>query len=395
MIVSRKVTVRHDQHSDILLMRKIFLKIHLWLSVPFGLIITLVCFSGAMLVFEKEISEAASRKMYFTGVPEDSRQVTLTVDSAAAIVRSTLPEGIGVTGVTVSSDPERTWKVGLSKPRRAAVYVDQYTGQITGRYERAPFFSFMFRLHRWLLDSMKPGETVFWGKLIVGTSTLMLVIVLVSGAVIWWPRTRKALSGRLKVNVRRGWKKFLYDLHVAGGIYAFVFLLALALTGLTWSFQWYRTGFYSLFGAESASGTSSDHGLHALGSDASAAVTDIWDKVVKNLAGKNPGYASITVSDGSASVSFGRLGNRRAADRYVFDPSTGEITGAALYKDAARTAKVSGWVYSVHTGSWGGVLTKVLTFLAALLGATLPLTGYWMWLKKRRIRHQQHRIHHQ
>lgn len=385
-------------------MRKIFLKIHLWLSVPFGLMITLICFSGAMLVFEDEISETAGRKMYFTGIPEDSRHVVLTADSAAAMVRSTLPEGIEVTGVTVTSDPERTWKISLSKPRRAAVYVDQYTGQITGRYERAPFFSFMFRLHRWLLDSMKPGETVFWGKLIVGTSTLMLVIVLVSGAVIWWPRTRKALSGRLKVNVRRGWKKFLYDLHVAGGIYAFVFLLALALTGLTWSFQWYRTGFYSLFGAETVSsggghgnagggvrpvsGTSADHGLHALDSDASVAVPDVWNKVVKNLAGKNPGYASITVSDGSVSVSFGRLGNRRAADRYVFDPSTGEITGSVLYKDAARAAKVSGWVYSVHTGSWGGAVTKILTFLAALLGATLPLTGYWMWLKKRRIHHQ-------
>ena len=32
-------------------MKKIFEKIHLWLSVPFGLIITLICFSGAMLVF--------------------------------------------------------------------------------------------------------------------------------------------------------------------------------------------------------------------------------------------------------------------------------------------------------------------------------------------------------
>ena len=38
-------------------MKKIFEKIHLWLSVPFGLIITLICFSGAMLVFEDEVNE--------------------------------------------------------------------------------------------------------------------------------------------------------------------------------------------------------------------------------------------------------------------------------------------------------------------------------------------------
>ena len=33
-------------------MKKVFRKIHLWLSVPFGLLITLICFSGAMLVFD-------------------------------------------------------------------------------------------------------------------------------------------------------------------------------------------------------------------------------------------------------------------------------------------------------------------------------------------------------
>ena len=35
---------------------------------------------------------------------------------------------------------------------------------------------FMFRMHRWLLDSMNPGnEGIFWGKMIVGVSTLLLV----------------------------------------------------------------------------------------------------------------------------------------------------------------------------------------------------------------------------
>lgn len=38
-------------------MKKIFRQIHLWLSVPFGLIISLICFSGAMLVFENDFPE--------------------------------------------------------------------------------------------------------------------------------------------------------------------------------------------------------------------------------------------------------------------------------------------------------------------------------------------------
>ena len=46
-------------------MKKIFSKIHLWLSVPFGLLITLICFSGAMLVFETEVMELCHRDLYY------------------------------------------------------------------------------------------------------------------------------------------------------------------------------------------------------------------------------------------------------------------------------------------------------------------------------------------
>ena len=42
-------------------MRKIFRNIHLWLSVPFGILITLICFSGAALVFEKEVMELCEK----------------------------------------------------------------------------------------------------------------------------------------------------------------------------------------------------------------------------------------------------------------------------------------------------------------------------------------------
>lgn len=236
-------------------MRKFFSKLHLWLSIPFGMLITLICFSGAALVFEKEVMELSRRDLYFVKQVETT---PLPLEQLMAQVAATLPDSVSVTGVNISSDPERAYQVTLSKPRRASMYVDQYTGEVTGRYERAPFFTFMFRMHRWLLDSMKPDGGIFWGKMIVGTSTLMFVFVLLSGIVIWWPRTRKALKNSLKIVTDKGWRRFWYDLHVAGGMYTLVFLLAMALTGLTWSFQWYRTGFYKVFGVEAQAG--GDHG---------------------------------------------------------------------------------------------------------------------------------------
>ena len=174
-------------------MKKVFRKIHLWLSFPFGLLITLICFSGAMLVFETEVMELCHRDLYYV---EKVGPAPLPMGKVAEKVAATLPDSVSVTGVTASSAPERAWQVNLSKPRRASVYVDQYTGEIKGKYERAPFFTTMFRLHRWLLDSMKPDGGIFWGKMIVGTATLMFVFVLISGIVICWPRTKKALKNQ-------------------------------------------------------------------------------------------------------------------------------------------------------------------------------------------------------
>ena len=368
-------------------MKKIFRQIHLWLSVPFGLIISLICFSGAMLVFENEVMELVRHELYYVKKVET---VSLPVDRLLEEVELTLPDSVSVTGINVFSDPERAWQVNLSKPRRASVYVDQYTGEIKGKYERPAFFVTMFRLHRWLLDSMKADGGVFWGKMIVGVSTLLFVVVLISGIVIWWPRTRKALKNSLRISVGRGFRRFWYDLHVAGGMYALFFLLAMALTGLTWSFGWYRAGFYKVFGVEvQQGGTHSGvtlrggRGSDQPGKNVSHSSSYVcWQQVYEQLALNNPGYKQITLSDGVANVSFNTFGNQRASDRYKFNPHSGEIDEVVLYKDAEKAGKIRGWIYSVHVGSWGGMLTRLLTFIAALIGATLPLTGYYLWIKR-------------
>ena len=396
-------------------MKKIFRKIHLWLSVPFGLIITLVCFSGAMLVFENEANEWFRRDLYYV---ETVKESPLPMDKLLEKVATTLPDSVSVTGVSISSDPGRAYQVSLSKPGRASLYVDQYTGEVKGKSERSGFFMFMFRMHRWLLDSMNPGnEGIFWGKMIVGVSTLLLVFVLISGIVIWWPRTRKALKNSLKITATKGWRRFWYDLHVAGGMYALIFLLAMALTGLTWSFPWYRTAFYKVFGVEVQQRAAQGHEQK---SDAQKRDTKLaahrekkregnevrkgersrrpennhsdmysvtspfvyWQEIYDKLRRQNPEYKQISISSGTASVSFNRFGNQRASDRYSFNTDNGEFTETSLYQHQDKSGKIRGWIYSVHVGNWGGMFTRILTFIAALLGSALPLTGYYLWIKR-------------
>lgn len=92
--------------------------------------------SGAALVFEKEVMELCHRELYFVKKVEAA---PLPMEQLMTKVAATLPDSVSVTGVNISSDPERAYQVTLSKPRRASMYVDQYTGEITGKYERAPF----------------------------------------------------------------------------------------------------------------------------------------------------------------------------------------------------------------------------------------------------------------
>lgn len=400
-------------------MSKFFRKLHLWVSIPFGIVITITCFTGAMLVFETEITALCNSGITAVEPGEKPLPLELLVEK----VEQSFGDGVEVTGVSVSPNPSEAYKVNLSKPRRAAVYVNQYTGEVQGRYERLPFFDVMRRLHRWLMDSRPNDGGIFWGKMIVGASTLAFVAILITGLVIWWPRNRKMLKNRVKVVTSKGWNRFWYDLHVAGGFYALLFLLAMALTGLTWSFEWYRNGFYSIFGEQVAqsdvkpsreknvtaqkaeqvipvdSMRTETFGEAVVLADAVSSATvqattgatiqasdeqqcRPWQQALENVLAKNPSFETITVSNGVVTVSPAGFGNKRAVDKYRFNESTGEITSAELYSNTTLRSKATGWVRTIHVGSWGGVFSKTLYFLAALLGATLPLTGYYLWIKR-------------
>lgn len=378
-------------------MRKIFHDIHLWLSVPFGIIIALICFSGAMLVFEQEITQKVQKEIYFVEV--QNRQ-PLPADSLMLCATRQLPDSVSITNMTIYPEPDRAWQLSLSKPKKAAAYINPYTGELTGKTKRLPFFSTMFRLHRWLLDSANPQGGIFWGKVIVGTSTLAFVFVLISGIFIWWPRTRKALKTRLQICCTRGMKRFWYDLHVAGGMYALILLLAMALTGLTWSFKWYNNAFYTVFGVKTSQQSQAKQPETEKGKSKSSRngkgqnpqedarlakvrrSTCSWQHVYEQLAAENPEYRQIQLSPNTASVYFHHWGNQRAADRYTFDAKSGQITEETPYASLDKSKKIRGWIYSVHVGEWGGMLTRVLTVLVALLGASLPLTGYYLWIAR-------------
>lgn len=356
-------------------MYKIFFKLHLWLSVPFGLIATVVCLSGAILVFEDEVTDAVCHNVVY--VNDDDRE-NVPLSQMLATVDAGLPADVSITGVTVSADRSRAVEVHLSRPRRAALYVDPADGTVTGEKQTLPFFKFVHNLHRWLLDERTDDVPYPLGRRIVGFTVLAFLLILITGLVIWWPRNAKVLHNRLRIALSSGWRRFWYDLHVAGGFYSFLLLAVLALTGLTWSFPVYRTFIYSTFGdAEEqkfdlAGGYDRQTEEHPFG---------VWESVYLELHKANEGR-DITVSHGEASVAGKGWGNAYASDTYLFDEKSGKMLSTVMYDDKGCSEKIKGWILTLHLGKWGGWFGKLVTAIVALLGASLPVTGYYLWLRK-------------
>ncbi len=320
-------------------MKTFFRRLHLWLSAPLGILITLICFSGAMLVFENDITDLS-----LTGAlrVDPQGRKALPLSELMARVSPYLPDSTSVNGVQISPDAGQAYRFNISGRGHRALIVDQYTGEVKAMRQRNAFFRSMHSLHGALLDKKHYAEgEIKWGQLFVGISTLL-------------------------------------------------FLLAMSITGLTWSFDWFGKGFYAIIGASEPVGA--HHGAPARKSGKNMATDPecapdyaAWQIAADGVAAANPGR-TLTVKDGEVTVNLGSYGNARAANSYKFDTNSGSITGLDRYQDSPRRKKAGGWVGAFHTGTWGGLVSKILYFLAALIGATLPLTGYWLWIKRLKAR---------
>ena len=383
-------------------MKKIFAKIHLWLSLPLGIVLTIVCLSGAVLVFEGEITRALHPELYRVAAPADARP--LRPSQLADRIGGQVPDSLHLVSLQLSARSDEPCMAAFRETGRKQLSVDPYTGNVNGWTESPAFFGTVRKLHRWLLDPPPSKGEKSVGKAIVGVSTLALVLILVSGLILWIPRSRKALRNRLKVSCSDG-RRFWHDCHVSLGFYATLLLLVMALTGLTWSFGWYRTAAYALFGgtpqiavAQEFPARKTDSGSRQSRErsgerntgrehDGTQAETEarpfdyaVWDAVLGQLTTHCTAYKTITLTRTEAQVA--RQSAMRRIDRATFDPRSGRLAEIARYEDTPRQQRLRGWFYAFHTGTWGGIWTKILYFLAALVGASLPLTGYWLWWRR-------------
>lgn len=361
-------------------MKKIFQSLHRSCGILAGVIIFISCLSGAILVFADEGRELASPGRYLR--PRAEGRSPLPLSTIMEQVREQTSEA-EVVQVQVYADTTRNYIFGYGGKSKVQIFVDPYSGKVVERYDRSQegIGAWAMRLHRWLLDDSRS-----WGKQIMGASTLIFVLVLISGIVYWFPKSRKELQARLRIKTNANKKRFFADLHSSGGIYCVSLLLVMALTGLTWSYPWYRSGLYSLIGIKPAPKTDNNKPKRGKqeGSEKEVKSFD-WDAAYKAVSQDYGTHRYITLEVGKAKVKPEYTwGNVRYEDSYKLDPETGAISSFSTFYEAEDETRVRGWIYSLHIGAWGGYFSKTLYFIVCLMGASFPLTGFWLMLRKRR-----------
>lgn len=381
----------------------------LWLSV-----------TGALYLFKPQIENwlyASYRDVATPGramLPPSS----IVIDGTAAVPGSVLhkyilPDAAGDSVqllVGKGSEQLRLWV----HPQSGAV--------LKSAVEEDRFMRIVFRLHGELLAGQ-------WGSALVEIAACWLIIMILSGLFLWWPRpgTTKGLGGLLWPRLHQGKQRFWRDMHAVTGIWVSLAAIFLILSGLPWAKSWgdYLRQVRTVTGAVSgpqdwSAGSEADaRARAALDRDARASLghsTSPSDRggITGNagseheghggmmMAGPPPSLAALdTVIPAAQALRFAgpveirpprtagglwmvqsQAENRtlRAAAEIAPD---GRLVGVQPFESRHWIDRVVGYGVAIHEGAWFGLLNQLIN-LAVLLGLImLALSSIILWWRRR------------
>jgi len=420
-------------------MKVFFRRIHLYLALAAGLVFFIQCLTGTVLVFEEEITHALRPERYTVAVP--AGQARLPLAQLASQFSQAQPKD-KLLGFKVYADPARTVELtyrdskarpggprgemgreqrgegaregrggeadggqrsggrqgkgsgetrgnregqggpGKGRPERGSTaYLNPYTGEITALQaeKQLPVFKLAEDLHRRLLA----GEV---GKALTGIAAIFILIITATGIVLWWPKTRAMLTGRLRIKWGASGKRLTHDLHVVLGFYTSLFLFGLALTGIIMSFRWATEGLFWLTNSKPTVGllalkSAAPSSPHAVAYDAALRTGQVTYSAAEywRVGVPKDSAAAIAVSAPST-LPLRHLG----LDTLFVDRTTGAALGQHLYARQTAGAQLRRLAKPLHTGEIGGLWTKILALIITLCSLTFPITGVLMWLNRTR-----------
>lgn len=404
-------------HSPWVKFRKIFNDIHLWGGLISGVVVFIVCLTGTLYVYNTELREAALPG-YYTVQNTGSK---IDPDSLLSLVAPAVKGQ--VVGVKVPFGAEKALAVlyrkksteeasgGQGGRRRFPnqMMVNPYTGDVLGdpstvKTKTAEFMGKMFGLHRWLLlnEIEKPiiegVENRKLGSWITGTATLLFLLGVLTGIVIWFPKKRRAWKNGFKIRWTANWKRVNHDLHNTLGLYTWLILFLMAVTGPFWSFEWYREGWQKTWGTYQNPQAPQEEKVKPLSTIISGKRAMTVAETILAVNNVLPYHGDITVtfatdSTGTINVAKNRVGffAPSASDRLVLDQYTGAVLEKDIFREKSLRHRIGSSIKALHIGDVYGPFSKLLYFISSLVATSLPVTGVLIWINKMKKRKKKHK----
>ena len=421
-------------------LRKFLNDVHLWIGLPSGIIVLLICLSGTIYVFNTEIRELSSPELYKVSHAANAQRL-----SAEELIRTVSRETGGkVISIKIPADPERSFVLTVRKPeesksgekkgekvsgraeeagkgsgaerakgkagagaaekpgppaRGVQYMVDPYSGKILGssadKNAVSEFMQMMFSLHRWLLlDRIEepligelPNRKL--GSYISGTATILFTLGVITGIIIWFPQKIRNWKQGLKIKWNANWKRVNHDIHNSLGFYSCIFLFLMGITGPQWSFEWYRTGLRKSLGTYQAEDAPKPESPKSDITAMNGAKSVLLKDYIKSANNVLDYQGDLTISIPADSADAVLVNKTKtgffapvAADKIYLDQYTSTPVRSEIFSEKPFNERVSSSIKALHVGDVYGKFSKIIYFLACLIATSLPVTGTLIWINK-------------
>ncbi len=367
------------------MLKKTLFQLHWFFGISAGLVLALMGITGATVSFQDEILSVLN-----PSVLQVEKQVAGVLPPTELVEHIEAASGKKVSMLSVETDSGNAAKVFFTPPagqRRGEMrYFDPYTAEFVGDASGQDFFGFMLQLHRFLAM----GDT---GRNITGACTLILVFFCLSGLYLRWPRQWKSWRAWLTLDWKKKGRSFNWDLHSVAGTWCLVFYLFAALTGLSWSYEWYNKGLTRLLSdAPQNERARGGRGPAPSGPAPTANYAAIWSSV---YSAAGPALSAYNIrmppAAGQPATVFYLLKTSphdRATNQITLDPATGIIKQHDRYSDKSLKAQWLTSIYALHVGSYFGIAGRIILTLTALTMPLFFVTGWLLYLDRRRKKKQ-------
>ncbi len=361
--------------------KKTILFIHRWLGFISGLVVFIVSITGCVFCFQDEIQDAvhswrtvpAQHRPYLP--PSQLKQVALGGQKQTS------------TAYIYYFGEGRPAAVLVNVPKDGFTnfYINPYTGKLLHReIIKDNFFTVIEYIHLYLL--LPPAI----GQWVVGISVIIFVVLMITGVVLWWPKRKSDRKRSFTIKWGAKWKRVNYDLHNVLGFYATAIALILAITGLAIAFNSVDKGIYKITNL----GKTYPQETYFPKSDSLHQTTSlkipVIDKAIAVARKNSPKAQMFLLSDNIGKDEVINVTAYRtslhygSSDFYYFDRYSGKLLSFLPNSKKSLGMKINDLNYDIHVGQALGLTGKILAFLTSLICASLPVTGFIVWLGKRR-----------